>query len=152
MILKFGQGFCILLLLHFMWCWGENVSTFGDLLSITYFDVFAFSVSVCIVFFWFFFNYLLTMLLCLFISVGSMWFWWLTVSDIYNFASFADLSDFSVFIFHWCWCFLFSPPWLLKTISMLLMTLKWFFYIVSNIKFYFYYIKNNSIKEKYFVP
>ena len=53
-----------------------------------------FCFHICSIFLkWVFFTDIYRMLLCLLISMGSMWFWWLNVSVIDKFTSVTDVAD-----------------------------------------------------------
>ena len=86
------------------------------LLSITFVDIFAFSISVCVVFFQGLCCTAIFRMLLLYphIYMGIFWFWWFTFSVIGSFTSIADVDDFSIFVHitgvsAYCFCTLLYP-------------------------------------------
>ena len=80
-----GQCFCIWLFVVYTFCW--------------YFCLLCFHICSIILFLRIFSTAIFMMLLCLLISLGSMWFLWLNVSVIDNFMFVTDVADFSVFVY-----------------------------------------------------
>ena len=79
-----GECFCVQLFIvyNFCWCFDFSVDIFVELFC-----------------FWgFCFIFIFMILLCLLISMGSVWFLWLDVSVIGTFNSVTDVYDFSVII------------------------------------------------------
>ena len=100
-----GKCFCVWLFVVYNFCW--------------YFCLLCFHICSIISFLRICFTAIFMILLCLLIYLGSMWFWWLTVSMIDDFMIVTDVSDFScitlylkIFILFWFYFFTFNQDYL----------------------------------------